>query len=122
MKVSRSEFIKGFELLGFLGLLVALVVVPGQWLSDAVRSEAVAGITVSLLCVLAAVLLARSLRPVLVVTAQLLLFGGSFYLAILPFVAAETGTDHWQRLCFLGLVSAVSAISGWYFLQWLKPE
>lgn len=120
MKVTRSEFVAGFQLLGFIGLLVGAFVVPGQWMSGAVRSEAVVGIAASMGCVIAAVLLALSLKPAVVVTAQLLFVGGGSYLALVPFVAAMVGWQYWQRIGLLAVASAAAAFVGWYGLRRLK--
>ncbi|WP_293389350.1 hypothetical protein [Nevskia sp.] len=120
MKFTRSEFADGFKLLGLIGLIVGVAVVPGQWMSGAVHSEALVGIVVSGSCVLLATLLALSVKPALEVTAQLLFFGGLFYLALVPFISAQVGWHYWQRLSILLLASAASAFVGWHWLRLLR--
>ena len=117
MKVSRSEFVEGFQFLGLIGLLVGVFVIPGQWASGTIRWEAEIGIAVSAVCVLVATLLALSIKPAVIVAAQLLLFGGAGYLAVVPFVAAEVGLLHWQRIGLFALASAAAAFVGWYVLR-----
>ena len=123
MKITRSEFVVGFMHLGFLGLLIGVVVVPGQWASGTIRPEALIGLVWSTACVLAAVCLAQSIKPALVVLAQLLLVVGAFCLALVPFVAAEVGWSHWQRVGSLGLACAVAVFIGWYMLhRFRRPD
>lgn len=114
MKVTRSEFAEGFQLLGFVGLLVGVFVVPSQWVSGTIRPEAVVGVLASLACVTAAMILAPSIKPAFVVASLLLLMAGAGYLALVPFVAAEVGWHHWQRIGLLALASAAAAVAGWY--------
>lgn len=120
MKITRSKIIEGFQLVGFIGLLVSVFVVPDQWLSGAVRSEAVIGTLVSAGCVIAAAILAVSIKPAVVVVAQLLFVGGAAYLALVPFVAAEVGWQYWQRLALFSAVSATAVFAGWYALRRLR--
>lgn len=122
MKVTRSEFIEGFRRLGFVGLCVGVFVVPSQWVSGSIRTEAMVGILASLACVFMAMLLAVSIKPAVVVASQLLLVGGAGYLALVPFVAAEVGWHHWQRIGLLALASAAAAVAGWYGLRHLQQR
>jgi len=122
MKVSCSEFAQGFTLLGSMGLLVGVFVVPGQWLSSNVRPEAIWGIAASVVCVVAAVLLERSLRPAAIAGACVLFLGGVAYMAMIPFVAADVGLHHWQGIGLLALVALVATLVGWHGLQYVRSH
>lgn len=117
MNLKRSGFAKGCQLLGCMGLLVAVMVVPGQWVSGSIRFEAKAGTIVSVVFVLLAVYLSKSLKPFLVVSAELLLFGGATYFFVVLSVAIETGWYHWILIGALGLASSGLAFIGAYALR-----
>jgi len=120
MKFTRSEFVDGFKLLGSSGLIVEVTAVPEIWMSGTVRSEDLVVIVVSGSCVLLATLLALSVKPALEVTATLLLIGGLFYLALVPFISAEVGWHYWKRLSVLLFASAASAFVGGHWLRLLR--
>jgi hypothetical protein len=60
----RAQLVAGLSLIGTIGWLIGAWVMPGQWLSGHVRHEALIGVAVSSLCVLAAAAIARRIQPI----------------------------------------------------------
>lgn len=116
-----TQFANALAVAGSIGLVIAALVTPDQWLSAPLRPPSIWLLCLSLSCIALAAIIKRNLRFGLSVFLGVIFVASASYLGVLLFVAAKNG---WRSLFgglgLIGLALFVTASSAYAAVRYLR--